>query len=207
MYILTYNFKKLKFIKKIKIKKTLKIKNKFLIYYYFRKFLFNKRFNTANTKNKSKIIGSNKKICKQKGLGVARKGNIKNPLFKGGGVIFGPTNKKNYNIKINKKIINLSYKIIINQKIKKNNIIYLKNFFLKENIYKNILKFINKFFYLKDNFLFILSLKDYKKIYKYKNIKNIKFILINNINIFLIKKYKFILINNLSFIKKIYNNV
>ncbi|XBT18646.1 MAG: 50S ribosomal protein L4 [Candidatus Shikimatogenerans sp. Tcar] len=204
MYIKVYNLYKLKFIKKIKIINYIKKYNKYLIYYYFKKYFTNKRFSIASTKNKSQIKGSNRKICKQKGLGIARKGNIKNPLFKGGGVIFGPKNKK-YNIKINKKIINISYKIILNEKIKKNNIIIIKNFFIKKINLQYILKFLNKFFYLNEKFLFIINNNNYNLFIYLNNIKNIKVILLNNINIFLLKKYKYIILDNFSLLKKIYN--
>ncbi|XBT18550.1 MAG: 50S ribosomal protein L4 [Candidatus Shikimatogenerans sp. Tder] len=204
MYIKVYNFNKLKFFKKVKILNYKKIKNKYLIYYYFRKFFFNKRLSIANTKNKSQIKGSNRKICKQKGLGVARKGNIKNPLFRGGGIIFGPKNRK-YNIKINKKIINISYKIILNNKIKKNYIIIIKNIISNKINLKFVLKFLNKFFYLNEKFLFIINKKNYNFFIFLKNIKNIKVITYNNVNIFLLKKYKYIIIDKLYLFKKIYN--
>ncbi|XBT18324.1 MAG: 50S ribosomal protein L4 [Candidatus Shikimatogenerans sp. Tduv] len=200
-----YDLCNLKFLKNIKIKKLKCIKNKFLLYFYFKKYLSNKRFSTANTKNRSLIRGSNKKICKQKGLGVARKGSIKNPLFKGGGVIFGPTNKKKYNIKINKKIIKKSYIYILNEKIINDEIIIINNFYFINNSIKKIIKFINKFFYLNDKFLFILKEKKYNIYKKYKNYKNIKIILYNNINIFLLKKYKYIIFDSIYILKKIYN--
>ncbi|WXB47370.1 MAG: 50S ribosomal protein L4 [Candidatus Shikimatogenerans sp. Tmey] len=203
MYIKIYDFNKLKYLKKVKIINYKKKINKYLIYYYFRRYFFNKRLGTVSTKNKSQVKGSNRKICKQKGLGVARKGNIKNPLFRGGGVIFGPKNRK-YNIKINKKIINISYKYILNNKIKNNNLIIIKNIIFKKINLKIILKFLKKFFYFNEKFLFIM--KEYSKFFFYlKNIKNIKVITYNNINIFLLKKYKYIIMDKLYLLKTIYN--
>src|SRR3954470_22694953 len=65
--------------------------NDHAIYLDVKSFLANQRQGTHKSKQRNEIAGSSKKIKKQKGTGGARAGNIKNPQFKGGGRIFGPT--------------------------------------------------------------------------------------------------------------------
>lgn len=68
-----------------------------------RSMLANKRQWTASTKTKGEVSGGGKKPWKQKGTGRARAGSIRSPLFRGGGVIFGPKPKTDFELKINKK--------------------------------------------------------------------------------------------------------
>lgn len=72
------------------------------IYLDVKLIMANKRQGTHKAKERSEIAGSTKKIKKQKGTGTARFGNIKNPLFRGGGTVFGPR-PRNYGFKLNKK--------------------------------------------------------------------------------------------------------
>lgn len=68
-----------------------------------RSMLANKRQWTASTKTKGEVSGGGKKPWKQKGTGRARAGSIRSPLFRGGGVIFGPKPKTDFELKMNKK--------------------------------------------------------------------------------------------------------
>ena len=68
--------------------------NEHAIYLDVKQFLANQRQGTHKSKERAEITGSTKKIKKQKGTGTARAGSIKNPLFKGGGRVFGPEPSK-----------------------------------------------------------------------------------------------------------------
>lgn len=90
-------------------------------------FLANQRQGTHKSKQRNEISGSSKKIKKQKGTGGARAGNIKNPQFKGGGRIFGPT-PRDYSFKLNKKVKDLARKSALAYKAKDNMIAIVEDF-------------------------------------------------------------------------------
>ncbi|MBK5279497.1 MAG: 50S ribosomal protein L4 [Bacteroidia bacterium] len=90
-------------------------------------YLANQRQGTSKAKQRNEISGSSKKIKKQKGTGGARAGNIKNPMFKGGGRIFGPQ-PRDYSFKLNKKVKELAKKSALSYKAKDNMIAILEDF-------------------------------------------------------------------------------
>ena len=73
------------------------------LYIYCKAYAANMRVSNAHTKNRSAVSGGGKKPFSQKGGGRARQGSIRAPQFRGGGIVFGPTNEKNYTQKVNKK--------------------------------------------------------------------------------------------------------
>lgn len=105
--------------------------NDHAIYLDVKSHLANKRQGTSKVKGRSEIIGSTRKIKKQKGTGTARAGSIKSPLFKGGGQIFGPE-PRNYLNKVNKKVKDLARKSALSHKIKEKSLIILEKFDLKK---------------------------------------------------------------------------
>ena len=80
--------------------------NNHAIYLDVKQHLANRRQGTHKSKERAEIVGSTRKIKKQKGTGTARAGSIKNPLFRGGGRIFGPT-PRDYTQKVNKKVMQM----------------------------------------------------------------------------------------------------
>ncbi len=101
--------------------------NDHAIYLDVKSFLANQRQGTHKSKQRAEIAGSSKKLKKQKGTGGARAGNIKNPLFKGGGRVFGPT-PRDYSFKLNKKVKDLARKSALSYKAKDNAISVLEDF-------------------------------------------------------------------------------
>lgn len=97
------------------------------IYLDVKQYLANQRQGTHSSKEKSTISGSTKKLKKQKGTGGARAGSIKNPLFRGGARVFGPS-PRDYSFKLNKKLKVLARKSVLTYKAKENLITVLEDF-------------------------------------------------------------------------------
>ena len=115
--------------------------NEHAIYLDVKSHLANKRQGTHQSKERGEIVGSTRKIKKQKGTGTARAGSIKNPLFRGGGRVFGPV-PRDYSQKVNKKVKRLARKSALSIKAKEKAIIVVEDFQLdapKTNSYQGIL--------------------------------------------------------------------
>jgi len=98
--------------------------NDHAIYLDVKRYLAAQRSGTHKTKHRGEIHGSTRKLHKQKGTGGARKGSIKNPLFRQGGSIFGPQ-PRNYDIKVNKSTQRLARASALSYKAKENGIVVL----------------------------------------------------------------------------------
>lgn len=116
--------------------------NNHAIYLDVKSHLANKRQGTHKAKERGEIVGSTRKIKKQKGTGTARAGSIKNPLFRGGGRVFGPR-VRDYSQKVNKKVKRLARKSALSIKAKEKSIIVLEDLAMetaKTSAYIQILK-------------------------------------------------------------------
>jgi large subunit ribosomal protein L4 len=101
--------------------------NDHAIYLDTKQYMANNRQGTHKSKERAEIAGSTRKIKRQKGTGTARFGSIKNPLFRGGGRVFGPR-PRYYGFKLNKKVKQLARKSALSYKAKSNEIIILEDF-------------------------------------------------------------------------------
>lgn len=101
--------------------------NDHAIYLDVKHHMANKRTGNHKTKERSDIRGSRRKIRKQKGSGAARVGDIKNPIFRGGGRAFGPR-PRDYGFKLNKKVRRLARKSALSHKIKAESLSVLEDF-------------------------------------------------------------------------------
>jgi len=116
--------------------------NDHAIYLDVKQYLANNRKGLHKTKERAEIKGSTRKIKRQKGTGTARAGSIKNPLFRGGGRVFGPR-PRSYDQKVNKKVKRLARKSALSYKAKNKAIMIIEDFdFSKPNTkdYFSILK-------------------------------------------------------------------
>jgi large subunit ribosomal protein L4 len=96
------------------------------IYLSVKQFLANQRQGTHKTKTRAEVHGSSKKLHKQKGTGGARKGNIRNPLYKGGGTINGPLPHA-YGFKLNRKVKDLAKMSALSYKAQAGNIVIIED--------------------------------------------------------------------------------
>merc|ERR1712127_1169089 len=96
------------------------------VYLAVKQYLANQRQGTHSAKERNAVAGSTKKIKRQKGTGTARAGDIKSPIFRGGGRIFGPRPRP-YGIKLNKKVARLARKSALTSKTKAGSIIVIED--------------------------------------------------------------------------------
>ena len=100
--------------------------NEHAVYLDVKQYLANKRQGTHKAKERSEIAGSTKKLGRQKGGGGARHGDIKSPLFHGGGRVFGPR-PRNYGFKLNKKVKALARRSALTYKAQNNQIMVIED--------------------------------------------------------------------------------
>ncbi|CAI8323916.1 MAG: 50S ribosomal protein L4 [Formosa sp. Hel3_A1_48] len=101
--------------------------NNHAVYLDVKQYLANQRQGTHKAKERGEIVGSTRKIKKQKGTGTARAGSIKSGVFKGGGRIFGPR-PRNYGFKLNKNVKRLARKSALTIKANEKSITVLEDF-------------------------------------------------------------------------------
>ena len=101
--------------------------NKHAVYLDVKQYLANQRQGTHKAKERAEVAGSTRKIKKQKGTGTARAGSAKNPLFKGGGRVFGPR-PRSYSFKLNKNLKRLARRSAFSIKAKESNLIVVEDF-------------------------------------------------------------------------------
>lgn len=130
--------------------------NNHAVYLEVKQYLAAQRQGTHKSKERSEIIGSTKKLKKQKGSGAARYGDIKNPLFKGGGRVFGPK-PRDYRFKLNKSLKRLAKKSVLSIKMKENSIKVLENMSMDTPKTKEFINVLNALNVADKKTLFVLS--------------------------------------------------
>jgi large subunit ribosomal protein L4 len=112
--------------------------NNHAVYLDVKQYLANQRQGTHKAKERAEVAGSTRKIKKQKGTGTARAGSAKNPLFKGGGTVFGPR-PRSYSFKLNKNLKRLARRSALSLKAKESNLIVLEDFTFEAPNTKNFI--------------------------------------------------------------------
>jgi large subunit ribosomal protein L4 len=103
--------------------------NRHVIYLAVKQYLAAQRQGTHKVKTRAEVKGASRKLHRQKGTGGSRKGNIRNPLYKGGGTVFGPKPHR-YDIKLNRKVKDLAKMSALAFKAKTNAIVVVEDFTL-----------------------------------------------------------------------------
>ena len=153
----------------------------------------NQRPVLASTKDRSEVRGGGRKPWRQKGTGRARHGSIRSPLWRGGGVTFGPTTERNFKLKINKKMAQKAFLTAFSGKAKDNEILILDDLKLSAPKTKEMAKVMSNFSQIK-NALLVMSEQSENVKRAAKNLPNLKVININNLNILDILKYQYIIL-------------
>ena len=108
------------------------------------------RPNVAHAKDRSEVAGGGRKPWRQKGTGRARHGSIRSPLWRGGGVTFGPRNDKNYDRKVNKRIKAKALAMILSKKMKDGEVLFVDSIKIDEPKTKQAKEIMNSLGQIKD---------------------------------------------------------
>jgi len=141
------------------------------------------RQGNAKVKGRSEVHGSSKKLHRQKGTGGSRKGNLRNPLYKGGGTVHGPA-PRDYSIKINRKVKELAKVSAFTYKTRENELLVVEDFSIdtpKTKTIVNAVKALGKY----DNKVLIISPEYDQELYlSSRNIPNVHVVEYRNLNIY-----------------------
>jgi len=170
-----------------------------VLHHVVRSQLAAKREGTAACKTRGMVRGSTKKLFRQKGTGNARAGSVKSPLRRGGGVVFGPTQRA-FTIKVPKKVRKLALKMALSSKVEDNTIFVIDDFKLeaiKTKDLVNILKSLDL-----SDLLIVSDSEDTNLLMSSRNIPDVKVIKTEGLNVYDILKFK-----NLLLVESTINNI
>ena len=149
--------------------------------------LANRRAGTAAVKHRGDVSGSRRKLFRQKGTGRARRGDIKSPLLRGGGVVFGPDDR-NYTQKVSKKVRKLALKMALSSKVNENELLVLDQLELEKiqtGAFVDVLKALKL-----ENALFVTEAKNENLELSSRNVPDIKVLRSEGLNVYDILKYR-----------------
>ena len=149
--------------------------NDHAIYLDVKQYLANQRQGTHKSKQRNEVAGSTRKLKRQKGTGGARSGNIKSPLFPGGGRIFGPQ-PRDYSFKLNKKLKQLARRSALSYKVKGEAITVVEDFNIETPKTKAFIAMMNDLKLGERKILVVLPESDHNIILSARNIQNVKVI-------------------------------
>lgn len=167
------------------------------LYLYIKSYLASLRLNNAKAKNRGEVSGGGKKPWSQKGGGRARAGSITSPVFVGGGVAHGPSNNRNYNIKINKKQKQLALHYALYQKAIENKLYIVDSIDIKSGKTKDanhIFKSLNE-----RNALFVTTSNSDETFLAFRNLKDCYLVDLDEINAYLVAVFKAVVIERAAF--------
>lgn len=154
----------------------------------------NKRSNIAHAKDRGEKRGGGRKPWQQKGLGRARHGSIRSPIWRGGGVTHGPLNRKIYTLKINKKMKQKAIFSAFSQRVQDGEVKVVNSLAIDNGKTKNFANIVNSFSDKKVSAL-IIPVVENKDVYKAsKNVVNVKSLDPRSLNVYDILRYKNILV-------------
>lgn len=155
--------------------------NDHAIYLDVKQFLANQRQGTHKTKDKSEIVGSTRKLKKQKGTGTARAGSIKSGVFRGGGRFFGPK-PRNYSFKLNTKLKQVARRSALTYKANAGDITLLEDVKFDAAKTKDLIS-LEKALNVTDNkSLFVLADNDKNFYLSSRNLKKSQVLTVNELN-------------------------
>jgi large subunit ribosomal protein L4 len=149
--------------------------------------LANRRAGNAAVKHRSDVVGSGRKLFKQKGTGRARRGDIKSPLLRGGGSVFGP-DPRSYAYKVPKKVRRLALKMALSTKLQSEDLLVLDAFSLDEIKTKAFVSVLDTLGV--SNVLIVSDDKDAQLTLSSRNVPKVKVMPTEGLNVYDILKFK-----------------
>jgi large subunit ribosomal protein L4 len=146
-----------------------------------------RRSGSAAVKRRSDVKGSTRKLYRQKGTGRARKGDIKSPLLRGGGVVFGPS-PRSFDKKVPKKVRKLALKMALSSKLQGGDLLVIDNMEMERIKTKDFVEIINAL--AADNALIITSAKNENLERSSRNVPNITVMRTEGLNVYDILKHR-----------------
>lgn len=153
----------------------------YLLHDVVRMQLAKRRAGTASTKNRSAVRGGGRKPYKQKGTGRARAGTIRSPLWKGGGVIFGPT-PRDFDFGIPKKVRKQALRIALSVRVGEGKLLVLNQFQLKEIKTKSFLEVLSRFGVEKA--LIVIGGENFNLERSARNVPGVKVLRVEGLNVY-----------------------
>jgi large subunit ribosomal protein L4 len=155
--------------------------NEHAVYLDVKQHLANQRQGTHKAKERGEVRGSTRKLRKQKGGGGARAGSLRNPLYKGGGTVFGPRPHL-YGFKLNKKLKELARKSVLSSQAKSQNITIVEDFSFEAPKTKSFLAIVDSL-ELRDEKVLLVLTEQNKNIYlSSRNLEGVKVLTVNELN-------------------------
>lgn len=155
--------------------------NTHVVYLAVKQYLAAQRQGTHKVKTRAEVQGASRKLHKQKGTGGARKGNIRNPLYKGGGTIFGPK-PHSYDIKLNRKVKDLAKISALSSKAKENAIVVVEDINMESPKTKTFLGIMNTLNVSDKKTLFVVPEYNETLYLSSRNIPNAAAVLLSDVN-------------------------
>jgi large subunit ribosomal protein L4 len=154
--------------------------NEHAIYLDVKQYLANKRQGTHKAKQRNEVSGSTKKLKKQKGTGGARAGSIKNPLFRGGGRVFGPV-PRDYSFKLNKKLKRLARRSALSLKASTSALTVVEDFTFEAPKTKRIIQLIKDLNVSSRNLLFVMNGNNDNVYLSIRNLQDVSVMRVNDL--------------------------
>lgn len=153
--------------------------------------LANRRAGTASTKNRALVSGSRRKPWRQKGTGRARAGTRQSPLWRGGGVVFGPT-PRDYSMKVNRKVRKAALKSVLTQKLKEGHLKVLDRLELPEIRTKRMAEVVKTLGV--ENSLIVMPNRDHKVELSARNLPTVQVMPVEGLNVYDILRFEHLVI-------------
>ena len=155
--------------------------NNHAIYLAVKQYLAAQRQGTHKVKTRAEVKGASRKLHRQKGTGGSRKGNIRNPLYKGGGTVFGPKPHK-YDFKLNRKVKDLAKMSALAHKAKENAIVIVEDVTLDEPKTKTFMTILNSLNVGEKKLMFVLPEYNDNVYISSRNISSVLTMLMSDVN-------------------------